>query len=304
MLVIILTSCRPNNKGSLKYVKKLGDYPSASAIEYTSGQFFVMGDDARNILILDSNLTVQDSVELYSYPEKRIPKDIKHDLEAIALYEDSTGAEIFLFGSGSLSQYRNGAWRCSVKTKAKDSMSLEPLYAEIKNAGVKEINVEGACFIPGFLILANRGNKSYAKNYLVLLNEKFWKRRENYNITISEVGQNMDTASFIGISGLAYAVQSDQLILTASTEDTRSTHGDGAIGKSYLWIVKNISEKIKNKTINPDQIIDLESVDWRFKNQKIESACVTGETKDFLYLVLAADNDDGSSTLFKMKVKN
>jgi len=54
----------------------------------------------------------------------------------------------------------------------------------------------------------------------------------------------------------------------------------------------------------PDEVIDLKSIDPRFTDQKIESACVTAETKDFIYLVLAADNDDGSSTLFKMKIKS
>ncbi|MND05646.1 hypothetical protein D3C83_265740 [compost metagenome] len=50
-------------------------------------------------------------------------------------------------------------------------------------------------------------------------------------------------------------------------------------------------------------IIDLEEVDARFKGQKIESVCILKETKDFLHLALAADNDDGSSTLFRLVVE-
>jgi hypothetical protein len=78
---------------------------------------------------------------------------------------------------------------------------------------------------------------------------------------------------------------------------------DGAIGKSYLWIIKNISAKRKWKAINPDQVIDLGSIDPRFNGQKIESVCVMKETKDLFHLVLAADNDDGSSSLFKLIIK-
>lgn len=280
--------------------KKLNDYPSASAIEYLDGQFFIMGDDANNMLVLDSNLVIKDSIPFYSYPGKRIPKNIKHDLEAEALYKGGSSPVLFLFGSGSLPP-RNTGWRYSLKTKVKDSFPLESLYTEIKLSGVKEINIEGACFIPHFLILSNRGNKSYPNNHLIFLSEKFWEK--NYNITICLVGENSDSASFKGVSGLAYATQSDQLILTVSTEDTRSAHEDGTIGKSYLWIIKKISEKNKSKIIKTDEVIDLESIDSRFKGQKIESVCVTSEAKDFIYLALAADNDDGSSTLFKMKIK-
>ena len=49
--------------------------------------------------------------------------------------------------------------------------------------------------------------------------------------------------------------------------------------------------------------IDLDDLDSRFRGQKIESICVTMETRGYIHLVLAADNDDGSSTLFKLIVE-
>ena len=101
-----------------------------------------------------------------------------------------------------------------------------------------------------------------------------------------------------------YAPKNDKLILTVSTENTYSNISDGSIGKSYLWIVKNISAKKNWKAINPDKIIDLEKTDSRFKEQKIESVCVLKETRKFTWLILAADNDDGSSTLFKLVIPN
>ena len=60
------------------------------------------------------------------------------------------------------------------------------------------------------------------------------------------------------------------LIMTVSTEDTKNNYDDGAIGKSYLWIINNISTKLNNKTIKRDRVIDLEYIDSRFKGQKIE----------------------------------
>jgi hypothetical protein len=55
--------------------------------------------------------------------------------------------------------------------------------------------------------------------------------------------------------------------------------------------------------VNPDQVIELDALDDKFKGQKIESICITSETNGFLHLALAADNDDGSSTLFRLVVE-
>ena len=123
-------------------IKKL-DYPSASSIEYYDGKLYLMGDDATKLLVLDTNLNIVDSIPIISYPGNRIPKDIKPDLEASAL----NGDNLFLFGSGSLSPYRNFAWKHNLKTKDNDSINLEPLFLKIKELGIEQINIEGACFV-------------------------------------------------------------------------------------------------------------------------------------------------------------
>jgi hypothetical protein len=278
-------------------IKKL-DYPSASSIEYYDGKLYLMGDDAAGLLVLDTNLNIVDSIPIISYPENRIPKGIKPDFEASAL----DGDNLFLFGSGSLSPYRNFAWRLNLKTKVNDSINLGPQYLKIKKQGIEQINIEGACFVPGKLILVNRGNKSYPHNHLIITDEKFLDHDSSFQIFIIPFAHQKDTASFKGTSGLCYVKESDQLILTVSTENTRSSHEDGAIGKSYLWIIDNISTKIKDRTLGTKRVIDLEYIDSRFKGQKIESATVIKETDKLIYLALVAENDDGRSTVFKMSI--
>ena len=295
---LVTASCGSNNM--LKEVKQL-NYSSASGIEYFNNQFYVIGDDANNLLILDSNLNPTDSIILYPFTEKRIPKKLKADLEGITITKDN---QLLLLGSGSLSPYRNTVWLIDPLTKQKDSIRLDTFYQRLILNGIKEINIEGVCAIPGSLILTNRGSKGYPKNYLIVTSNDFWKDQFNAPVSLMLAGSATDTFLFNGVSGLAYAKKSDQLILTVSTEDTRNSMDDGTIGKSYLWMVNSISSKKKWKAINPDRIIDLEETDPRFKRQKIESVCITKETKDFIYLVLAADNDNGSSTLFTMVVEN
>src|SRR4030095_9139728 len=150
-IFIIILSCGTKNNMSDLQIKKL-DYPSASSIEYYDGKLYLMGDDATKLLVLDTNLNIIDSIPIISYPGNRIPKEIKPDLEASALNADN----LFLFGSGSLSPYRNLAWKLNLKTKDKDSINLEPLFIKAKDLGIEQINIEGACFASGKLLFVNR----------------------------------------------------------------------------------------------------------------------------------------------------
>jgi hypothetical protein len=54
--------------------------------------------------------------------------------------------------------------------------------------------------------------------------------------------------------------------------------------------------------VAPDRIIELNKIDTGFKNQKIESICVLSERTNKTQLAMVADNDNGSSTLFKITV--
>jgi hypothetical protein len=299
--VYFLISCNRDQK--LTEIIELSHYPSASGIEYFNKQFYIIGDDATQLLVLDSNLTIKDSVLLFDYPSTRIPKEIKPDIESISiLRNDENVFQLFLTGSGSAPP-RNKGWFINTKTSQADTVLLDTIYQRLKLNGLDEINIEGACSLPGTIILANRGHKAWPKNHLIFLRNDFWKNQLQTPVTVIRMGVNTDTAEFHGISGLFYSRRSDKLILTVSTEDTRSSYEDGVIGKSYLWIVEHITSKRGWKGINPNKIIDLEKVDHRFKGHKIESACIEKEDNNFMHLVLVSDNDNGSSTLFRMILK-
>ncbi|HMI79864.1 MAG TPA: hypothetical protein VK484_13790, partial [Ferruginibacter sp.] len=210
--------------------------------------------------------------------------------------------ELLLLGSGSLPPYRSGGWIIDPVTKRADSIRLDTIYERLKASGLEVLNIEGVCSIPGSVLMVNRGNNAWRRNDLIIVDEEFWKDQSLSPVSIIRLGANTDSIVFNGVSGLDYVVGTDQLLLTVSTENTSSNTGDGAIGKSYLWIVNNISSKKGMRTIDPDTIIDLEKLDKQFIGQKIESLCVTGETKTFLQLALTADNDDGSSTVFMIVI--
>ena len=79
----ITSSCNPKDNGVV--MKILDHYPSASGIEYFDNSFYIIGDDAKNILILDNDLNIKDSILLYDFAGYRFAKDIKPDLESIKI---------------------------------------------------------------------------------------------------------------------------------------------------------------------------------------------------------------------------
>jgi hypothetical protein len=296
----ILSACDKQPSSMLIAMKILNNYPSGSGLAYMDGRLYIIGDDAAGILIMDTQFHIIDSIDLFTSTQKRIPKDSKADLESIAPIRLNKTTSFLLPGSGSLSPYRNVAWIVDPTSKEKNQYRLDTFYNRIRNEGIRDLNIEGATTLPFGILLASRGNKSFPKNYLVLTTNRFWEKQESAPIHLIKAGTNADSSFFAGISGLDYSYITDQLLLTVSTEDTRNSYDDGAIGKSYLWIINDISTKRRWTAINPDRIIDLEQLDARFKGNKVESVCIVADNRKEKELVLVADDDKGGTVLFKV----
>ena len=263
----------------------------------------MIGDDTPQMLLMDTAFTIMDSIKLHDSAGPRINWQVKPDYEDIASWTTQKNNYFFIPGSGSGGVHRNTALLINADTKEKQVFSMQSFYKRLQHAGIKDINVEGAAALPGTMLLSNRGNKGYPKNFLIFTDNKFWQNPDSCNFNIALAGISTDTASFNGISGLQYSSRSDKLFLTVSTEDTYSNHADGAIGKSYLWIVNDITAKRKFSAINPNTIIDLNAADKRFAGHKIEAVAILNESSKNITLVMVSDDDDGKSILFKVRLQ-
>jgi len=278
------------------------DYPSCSGIEFVNNKLYLIGDDVNYVLVLDKEFNRLDTIHLFGSDTERISKDIKPDLESISVTSADEHPSLMMLGSGS-SEKRNNGWIVNPETKETNKISLDTFYNRIKLRGIEQLNIEGLAAFPGGFILANRGNKSFPKNHLIITSKDFWQNQATSPIKIIPVGTQPDSSVFNGVSGLDYSYISDRLVITVSTENTYNNKDDGAIGKSYVWIINDFSTKRRAAAINPNRVIDLEEMDPHFKSQKIESACIISEKKKKLELVLVADNDKGRSELFRILCK-
>ncbi|HVG12795.1 MAG TPA: hypothetical protein VM843_07295, partial [Flavisolibacter sp.] len=104
MAGIMISTARCNSeqyKINFLSTRLFEDFPSASAIEYTDGKLFVIGDDAAHLLVLDTNYRVLQKIVYLPDSAYRASKDTKPDTESAVLL--THGEQTFLYAFGSLS---------------------------------------------------------------------------------------------------------------------------------------------------------------------------------------------------------
>jgi hypothetical protein len=283
----------------------LTDFPSGSSINYYRKKIYLIGDDATSILILDKDYQQIDSLQLFNYSGKRIPKADKVDLEASAFITIHQQEYFLLVGSASKPQ-REKVFLIPFTETGLDMKSLriyddDKFTDRMKRKGIEEVNMEGITIINDYLILTNRGNRKNQANHFLVTEVGFWRedRKVNLNIIPVQINASYDVPS---ISEICYVETFDILLVTLSTEASDNAYDDGAIGNSYIGFINNISSKLNNNDLTIDTLINLSEVHADFKNEKIEGVCVESIHDNTLIVHFVSDNDNGESKLFKAKL--
>lgn len=279
----------------------LSEYPSGSAISYYNDQLYIIGDDARTLLVLDSNYHEIRTVPFFHHSEKRIPKAQKADLETAVIIDKEGRKNLLALGSAATRE------REQIILYPLDTASAQPTYISSTSfiqrlQQLPEINIEGATLTGKHLILSNRGNESNPVNHLIITTPDFWQHPEKAPITISTINIPFTLPGFAGISELCYIEQEDLLLVLLSSEATANAYDDGTIGDSYIGWVTRFNEKSGISNIPLDGITNLSEIDPAFKGEKMEGICIAAVENNEWYLHLVADNDKGASKIFYIKM--
>ncbi|HEY3402567.1 MAG TPA: hypothetical protein VGK59_04210 [Ohtaekwangia sp.] len=278
-------------------------FPSASSIACYDEKFYLTGDDARHILILDSGYQTIDSIVLFNHPEIRIPKSEKADFEASTVLPIDNKPHLLIFGSASGKERKRIMLIPLLGNEPYLKRSYDKEFiSQVRNLGIKPLNLEGVTSTGEQLILANRGSQSFPENHLIITSGYFWEKN-NSSIRSIRLLMPHVTTGFNGVSEISYLKSNDMLLLTFSTENTKDNYKDGAIGDSYIGWIRNFSGKLNSSEIKLDGLINLAEEDKVFKNQKIEGICVEFFTGDTYILHLVSDNDQGMSHVFQIRLK-
>jgi hypothetical protein len=299
-LVAILTLSTLNKLAAqqiqLLNTTRLKTFPSASSLEFYNGRLYVIGDDAPHILVLDQSHRVIDSIRILSTKDTRIHKDTKADLESSVII--TTNGKPLLLAFGSLS------------TKKRNRIVVVPLNSSRKithkifrwnNPELVNLNIEGAGMVGRHLLLSNRANNTSAANHFIVTS---LRKRQRISCISKIIKVELPLLKpVIGISGMYYTKENDVLFFTASTEDTNDAYSDGEIGESYIGYIKNISNRLEENTIRVDMLIALSGHLKESSLQKIEGIAIEKTEADYVIAHIAADNDNGESMLFKIRLQ-
>lgn len=254
------------------------------------------------MLVLDTDYQEIDAIRLFDYSEKRIPKAEKTDFETAVLVNVNDQIHLLILGSASRKEREKGMLIPIADASLPQPFSYAEFIKRVKMKGIGEINIEGATCIGDHLIISNRGNNANRENHLIITEKNFWLRQNEAVLSILPVVIPFNTREFPGISELCYVESKDILLFTMSSEATNNAYDDGVIGDSYIGWVNDINQKLQQPDIMLDGLINLSEVDAAFKSEKIEGVCVESVNGNELILHLIADNDQGESRLFNVKM--
>ena len=298
MVAILIASINEESAAQkIKLLKKthLTDYPSASSLEFYKEKLYVVGDDAASVWILDKEHQFLDSIVLFSSTEKRINAALKADLESSTIISKNNANHLVLFSSFSTTN-RNKLIFVDLDNPKN---GVKQIISNLDSVAVQELNIEGATAINNNLILSNRANTTHTNNNLIVTSiDSSGISKDGKTLTIVLPKKK----NIIGISGITYVEEKDIMLFTASTENTPNAYSDGEIGSSYIGYIKNISKKLNSESVKVTKLISISKYLREQSAQKIESMAVESLNGKKIIIHLAADNDNGESTLFKLRL--
>ncbi len=272
--------------------KVLNNYPSGSTICYLGDRFFIMGDDASEIMVLDDNMEEVERIKIFPGGEQmRLPKNSKADVESSVVIDYNGKPAVLFLGSGSYSPHRDSLFLLQYESKKVERIDAKVFFDKLR-LDIPDLNIEAAAMLDQDLLLGLRANKTYPDNYLAVtgFNGLTFKLKRKILIQLP--------FSDAGISGMDYDTSEDILFITFSSEETSNSYDDGQIGESYLAFITNAAQALEQDRLVLTEIVTLSDLSPEFADQKIESVALT---KDARRLLLVADDDKGNTKLFTLR---
>ena len=283
--------------------KILDSIPSASGMVIKDTMAYIVCDDATGIYQLNLRNYKQYKIPIHGLPDTqyRVPKSIKQDFESGTLMDWNGRQYLLAFGSGSTRIARDSLFFMNM-TDFEDQkiVSLQRFYKklrEITNTDTTQWNIEGAAVVAPYLFLCNRGNNMIMKirtndfvNYLSDTTKEF-PSVDYHRVQLPSIDGKQARLS------AAWALNSVDLLLTASVEDTPDWVSDGPILGSFICLYST-----KDKVVVASYL--LHDKNRQPLIEKLETLEVLNDHPGSdLELLTLSDNDAGASKLFRVRIK-
>jgi hypothetical protein len=289
---IIFAAPADSMKIQITSYKILDNIPSCSGVEFYNSSIYICGDNSPYLFRLSSDGDLLEKFKIKNGDFKdTIPKKIKPDFESITRYTFQKQNQFLIFGSGSLSPYRDSLVQLNADAPEDyKTFSLSGLYQLIREKISGELNLEGACIYENILYLLNRSDNTIIKIAVQPLLHALNHKDQIPPIELIQIQLPAINNIQSSFSGAAIIPGTSKMIFTATTEDTPNAYDDGVNYGSYIGItdLQDLQKQpmcvaiSDNKTTRP----------W-----KVESLAVVKVRKNKIELVLVTDNDGTASEL-------
>lgn len=281
--------------------------PSASGMEILDGTIFIIGDDTPFLFVLNKNYDLVRRIRLFDAEmdaHGKIPKSTKPDLEALTIVSYHKKKFLLVLGSGSIRETRDVGFLVGLKDESVKRISLTLLYDRIREAlkewDAGDLNIEGAAYRKGWLHLFQRGNITN-KNIIITLSWKDFIRYPETGSSSSFRAHQINLPDLSGISagfsGACLIPDSNDLLFTASVENTPNTIDDGPSFGSFVGKLTYSTYPEKNPATARVAFGD------NFFAGKIESIAVLKKYSDNdLEALAVCDDDNLSSELLRIRI--
>jgi len=275
--------------------KELDNYPSCSGIEFYDDKVYLVGEEARDLLVMNKKWKKPGRIPLFaSGPQS----PASPELEAMTQLLADKKPHLLIIGSGA-TPARNKAVLLNLKNDTPTILDLSVFYGRIQSSGIPALNMEGIALVYDYLVMVHRGNAANPDNYLVITKPDFWNNQQAAPLQIVKIDFGPKASPGMGISGITYSDDHEDLFLTITTDAAPGTEG-----KSYLGIIENLYRKIGREKVQMklNDLVDLSAAHDQFTGYSVEAVCIQSEKDHSMKLQLVADNVSGNSFLFKVQL--
>lgn len=285
-------------KLEIKNRTELAGVPSASGIEFYDNACYIIGDNSAWLYKCGypfdrcEKYPIYDTTNLINDTIRKVDKP---DFEASTIAFKNEKYALFIFGSGSKSPQRDVLIKLDLNNPGNiQSFSLERFYLKLKEAGITELNIEGAVYANEFFYLFNRADNTVIRFGYDEFDQFLQKPESNLKVTLHKFNLPLEQGLQSGFSGACLIPGTQKILFTASLEQTDNWIDDGAILGSYAGVFDLETLAEVNKA---DVLPVLE--DGSFVKVKIESVAVKSMSRQKLTIFMVTDSDGGVSELIE-----
>jgi hypothetical protein len=283
--------------------KELKDFTPGAGIESFEDHLYIVGSDARYILVMNRSWKVQETINLFASDTFRMTKDAMCDFEATTIVEINNIPFIFMIGSGVTEENGSKAVLMNLHTRAIEEFDLSVYYNRLKQSGIEELDIKAITVLNDKLVLCNRANRTHSDNRIIITSLDFWKNQQLADILTVKLELEEKAGKSMVLSGMTYSYKNDWLITTVLSGENNKSFDENTAVESYVGVVENASRKIGRKRFKMNEYFNLSEVDKKFKGQRVQSVCIQADKDQKLKLhLLSGDNKDEKS-LFKLRLK-